>query len=391
MARVLLVDDEPNVLMTIEAFLNEAGHEVRCAQNPIEAGALLQKEIFDVAVTDNIPPEKGVDIITTINNLQPDTKVVLISGQSTSALAKRAKKVGAFGWLQKPMDRNDICQMVNKAQNERFVSIQKRFLEKETKRNSIQNHDSIQQLFTGQLAQTQKLESIGALASGVAHEINNPLNGIMNYAELICIETPEDNRVHDLARRIIVESKRVASLVGNMLDFSRQKEEQARPVRIIDVIESVLPMTKSLMKKAQITLDLDIPESLPMIFCKPQQIQQVLINLITNACDSLDNKFPNFDKNKILQIRARLVGNKKKEVVCILVKDHGAGIPENLTSKIFEPFFTTKSNGKGTGLGLSICKEIISQHEGTLQVESQKSKFTQFNISLPPYFGEKEQ
>ena len=384
MARILLVDDEPNVLITIEAFLQEAGHEVHCTKDPVKAKQLLEQETFDVAVTDNIPPVLGVDIVNAIQEIQPDTPVVLISGQNAGEIETRAKKVGAFGWLQKPMGKNDICKIVEEAKDHRFLQIQERFINEEANRiDRADQTDAKDRLLTDQLVQTQKLESIGVLASGVAHEINNPLNGIMNYAELICLDASQEDRTYNLAKRIIDESKRVASLVGNILDISRRKEEKARPVSIEKVITSVLPLTKSLLREAQITLLLDISNRDSIVVCNQQQIQQVLINLITNARDTLNIKYPNYNKGKIIEIKTFLTYDKGGEWVCVVITDQGTGISKNYMKKIFEPFFTTKTKGKGTGLGLSICRQIVNQHGGFLKLESVENKYTQFKILLP--------
>ncbi len=161
-----------------------------------------------------------------------------------------------------------------------------------------------------QLRQSQKLESIGTLASGVAHEINNPINGIMNYAQLIKDDMAEDREaVTEFAGEIIHETKRIATLVSNLLRFARHDKEGHSPARVRDIVEETSSLVRTVMRHDQISLDVDIPEGLPTIRCRSQQIQQVLMNLLTNARDALNDKYQGYDENKIIRLTAALTGS----------------------------------------------------------------------------------
>ncbi len=238
-----------------------------------------------------------------------------------------------------------------------------------------------------QLRQTQKLESIGTLASGIAHEINNPLTGIINYAELISARADEA-KIREFASEIVTEGNRVAKTVRSLLSFARQEKESHSPARIADVAEATLSLIGAVLRKDQIEVVVDIPADTPLVRCRSQQIEQVLMNLLTNARDALNVRFPGHDERKRIEIRARSVVRDGGLWVRVTVEDGGIGIPRAIQDRIFDPFFTTKSRDQGTGLGLAISYGIIRDHRGTLTVESEEGAFTRFTIELPACDGD---
>lgn len=234
----------------------------------------------------------------------------------------------------------------------------------------------------GHLRQTQKLESIGTLASGVAHEINNPLTGIINFADLIESRI-EDEQLQQFAQGIQQEGERIATIVRSLLSFARQDKDAHSPARIIDITDASLNLVGSLLRKDQITVDLSIPDDLPEVSCRSQQIQQVVINLLTNARDALNERYPAYDENKLIAISSRVFREDEIDWLRTTVEDHGVGIPEDMARTVFDPFFTTKPREKGTGLGLSISYGIIREHQGRLSIESIPGEFTKVHIDLP--------
>jgi len=235
-----------------------------------------------------------------------------------------------------------------------------------------------------QLRQQQKLESIGTLAGGIAHEINNPINIIMNYGELILHKTPDVNDVHMYAEEIINESERVAGIVRNLLAFSRQENETHMPQHIDRIIRDTISLTDRILAREQISIDTEIEDDLPLVECRNQQIMQVLMNLITNARDALNARFPQFDSDKTIYIHAHVFNDGERNWVRTTVEDHGVGIPQAVINRIFDPFFTTKPCDKGTGLGLSVSHGIVSDHKGRLIAESVEGEYTRMHMDLPP-------
>jgi len=231
--------------------------------------------------------------------------------------------------------------------------------------------------------QMAQLASIGELAAGVAHEINNPINVIINYGEIMEEIFREYKIEEDLPGRIIKEGDRISNIVRSLLSFARQGKEEKKPVHISEVISETLVLVATHIKKDAIELKIDISEDLPEIMMNPQKMQQVFLNILGNARDALNQKYPERDKNKIIEIRAGKAVINDISCLRIICRDHGTGIPEDIKEKVINPFFTTKPVGRGTGLGLSISRNIVMEHGGRLLVESREGEFTDIIVELP--------
>ena len=228
--------------------------------------------------------------------------------------------------------------------------------------------------------QQQKLESIGLLAEGVAHEINNPINGIMNYAQLIQDRLEPANPLREFSREIIHESERVANIVKNLLAFAHQGKESHGPAKVSDIVEATLSLIRTIICCDQISIEIDVPDDLPQVKCCSQRIQQVLMNLLINARDALNDRYPEIDPDKIIKVRAKLF--REGKWIRITVEDHGIGMPEETRERVFDPFFSTKDRKKGTGMGLAISYGIIKEHNGELSMETETGKCTKFHVDL---------
>ena len=229
----------------------------------------------------------------------------------------------------------------------------------------------------------QRLESIGRLAGGVAHEINNPLTGIMGFAQLIATGIDRNNPLAEYAWGIVRLTERVAAIVHSLLIFARHETQSHSPADIRGIVGATLALIQTVMPHDQIAVEMDIPGNLPAIRCRSQQIQQVLMNLLTNARDALNEKYPEGNPDKIIRVTARVFEKAGNAWVRTTVEDHGTGIPPGLQEKLFDPFFTTKEPGKGTGLGLAISHGIVEEHHGELHCESEPGRWTKFHMDLP--------
>jgi PAS domain S-box-containing protein len=249
---------------------------------------------------------------------------------------------------------------------------------------SISTDISDRKQFEAQVRQQQRLESIGTLASGVAHEINNPVQGILNYAELIHASSEDAATLREFADEITRESERVAVIVRGLLAFSRQEREQQRePVQVDKLIESTVSLIRSVMRKDNVRLVIDVPDSLPAVSCRPQQIQQIIMNLVTNARDALNSRYPGHHEHKQMELRAETFTRDQSPWLRLTVADTGTGIPDDIRTRIFDPFFTTKGRDQGTGLGLAVSHGIAVEHGGVLRVESEVGVGTRFHLELP--------
>ena len=218
-----------------------------------------------------------------------------------------------------------------------------------------------------QILQSDRLATIGSLAAGVAHEINNPLANISLYSQMLMKK--KDKTINSKLKIIFDESNRAANISKSLLEFARQSEPKLTNANINLEIEKALAILGHELKNIKLVTLL---ENIPLILIDVEQIKQVLINLISNSIQAIE-------KNGEIRIKTFIRNN----FLNISISDNGCGIqPENI-SKIFDPFFTTKGLGEGTGLGLSICYGIIKRHNGSIDVESEVGSGTTFTIKLP--------
>lgn|GEM_PF-6043318 len=233
---------------------------------------------------------------------------------------------------------------------------------------------------------TAHLASLGELASGVAHEINNPTHGIINYAELLMREFPGEPRVFDVSSRIVKESERIARIVRSLLDFARPRDGGKCRVRMEEALEQALTLTGSQLKKDGIAISLNRLADRPLeVPADQQQILQVVLNLIGNARFSLNEKYPAPAAEKRIDCTLTRASLGGEEFVKLVIEDQGLGIAERHLPKVLTPFFTTKPHGRGTGLGLSICNAIVADHGGLLEIASREGVSTTVTVLLPAW------
>ena len=231
--------------------------------------------------------------------------------------------------------------------------------------------------------QASKLASVGELAAGVGHEINNPVNGILNCAEILIPQFDEGSKYRQFAQLIHSEAERIAKIVHGLLTFSRQEREHHSPARLFDIVEAVLNLSRRRIAKSRIVLEVDVPETLPRIRCRSEQMQQVVMNLLINALHALDEKYPGEHPNKLLQISAAPLEENGTSFIRLTIEDRGTGISPSNMHRLFDPFFTTKGRDKGTGLGLSVSDGIVKDHGGAISVDSEYGAFSRFHVDIP--------
>jgi len=224
------------------------------------------------------------------------------------------------------------------------------------------------------IMESERLAIIGQLSANVAHELNNPLTGIVTYSHLLLEDLPADDPSRDYLEKIVTQANRTKEIIRGLLDFSRQR----KPDKTLCDVNNVLKGCVSLLEKQalfhniQITTSLD--DQLPLTVIDPSQIERVFINLIVNAADAMDG-------NGKLKLSTRF--DRVDNCIEMECSDTGHGIPKENLEKIFDPFFTTKDTGHGVGLGLAISFGIIKEHNGTISVESEIGKGTTFIVRLP--------
>ena len=228
------------------------------------------------------------------------------------------------------------------------------------------------------------LASIGELAAGVAHEINNPINSIINFAQIMIDEVKRGEiPPEDIPVRIIKEGDRVASIVSSLLSFARVHEKEKKPIDARDVLDEVLALTETLIIKDGINLTVDFPVGLHKTLADFQQIEQVFLNIVNNARYALNQKHAKAHPKKNLVIHGGEETIDNTPFIEVTFLDYGTGIPSSIINKIYNPFFSTKPSGVGTGLGLAISHGIIADHGGKLIFESNYGEYTKVAVLLP--------
>jgi two-component system, NtrC family, sensor kinase len=233
-----------------------------------------------------------------------------------------------------------------------------------------------QKMLQEQLIQSEKMSAIGQLVSGVAHELNNPLAGISAFAQLLLAEKrfPPDQRT--AAETIYSEARRASRIVQNLLTFARQHKAEKGPTALNQVLDDTLELRGYELRVRGIDIRREYDDDLPETMADAHQLQQVFLNLITNAEQAMEQAE---GRHHRLTVRTKLAG----ELVRIEIEDTGKGIPPNLLERIFNPFFTTKPTGFGTGLGLSISLGIVRAHEGRIWAENPAQGGARFIVELP--------
>ena len=238
-----------------------------------------------------------------------------------------------------------------------------------------------------QLIQAGKMTTLGVMAAGIAHEINQPLNVIQVCADFFLKmlkrgQPIQDEDLKTMAGDIVSNVERAAGVIKHVRDFARQSEVVKSKVNINDPIQDVFKVLGHQLKVHEIEVELDLDQNVPNIMAEHNRLEQVFINLVTNAIDAMDEKS---EQHATGSTEKRLVIKSFAEngQVTVNVSDTGIGMSEEIKNKILEPFFTTKKIGKGTGLGVSISYGIIKDYEGTIEIESKVGQGTTFKLTFP--------
>lgn len=234
-----------------------------------------------------------------------------------------------------------------------------------------------------QLYQTAKLASLGELSAGVAHEINNPLNGVINFAQLLKDEgSARTDFERGMLDGIIEEGERIAGIVRGLLTFARHDEQQVGRVSFGEAVTSSLALFGRQLEKDGIRVETDVPGDLPPLRADRSRLRQVVLNMVSNAHHALKSKRGG-PADKLFRISARRVERGGREFVRAEFYDNGVGIRREDLERVFDPFFTTRRDSGGTGLGLSISFGIVHDYGGTIRAESELGEFARFVVELP--------
>jgi two-component system NtrC family sensor kinase len=228
----------------------------------------------------------------------------------------------------------------------------------------------------------EKLASVGLLASGVAHELNNPLTGILTFSHLVRQKMPDKSADAEDMDLVIRETKRCAAIIKRLLDFAREKHPEKKFTDLNQVIDDTVRIVEKPAHLRDIEITLDLDRTLPPIWIDADQIKQVVMNMLVNAQHAVEEKGSITVSTRQAQ-DPRAPATESRPMVAISIVDTGCGIPEKNLKRIFDPFFTSKDVGKGTGLGLSVSHGIVEAHGGLIEVQSKVGEGSTFRVYLP--------
>ena len=369
MANILLVEDNLDHVMLMEAALkkSDAKFEVDVAVSGDECLEKFAKSSYDVILLDySLPKISGLDILENIRERKSDTPVVMITGQGDENIAVEAMKKGAYDYVTKSGDFLITLPMV----------IQQ----------AIEKHKMIEEkaLLETQLIRAQKMESIGTLAAGIAHDFNNLLTGVLGYASLMKMQMDTEHEFYGYVDVIEDTAQKCAELTQRLRFMSRQTEFQKKPIDLNDTIREVVGLLERTIDK-KISIQTFLESDLSAVDADSGQMHQVILNIGINARDAMPTggELTITSENIILDeefCRSKMNAHPG-EYVKISIADTGVGIDKKHIDRVFEPFFSTK--GVGSGLGLSIVYNVIQNHDGFVDVDSELGQGTTFKIYLP--------
>jgi len=375
-SRILIVDDEAANVLLMQRLLEDAGYQALTTTTDSRRVLDLYRTVRpDLILLDLMMPHlDGIAVLEQVVVEQiatetPDSgfvPVIMLTADVTPESKQRALAAGANDFLTKPFEASEVVLRIGN-----LLKTRRLYLSLEAQNRAL---DQTVKERTERLLQSEKVATMGSLLAGVAHELNNPLSGVMGFSQLMLEDrslTPQQK--NDL-ETIYAQSQRCKTIIQNLLQFCRRKEAVQELLNVVPLIHTTADLVRYDFSTSGIELTLNLPPSLPPVMGDANQLQQVFLNLISNARQAMEG-----------QKKAQLTidSDRANDKLLIRFSDNGPGISSDIQNKIFDPFFTTKAPGKGTGLGLSISYGILKNHQGDLRVESRSGEGATFIVELP--------
>ena len=416
MGSILVVDDDILILRTMAQLLEKEGYAVTCVNNGQDALAKIKETFYPLVILDvRMPGMDGMELLKNMRDIQTGddrSVVIVVTGYADEDVPIRAIKLGASDYIMKPFDIAQLLYSVKRNIRLAQMEIEKKEYVKQIINKSKELEATLHELKKAkedmevynrtleqkvmertaelkatqeQLIQSAKMAAVGQLGAGVAHELNNPLGGILGYAQFAMEKFRKpDLSLNDLktcqsyVEYIERETIRCKKIVENLLKFSRLPfSSKLAPLEVGKAVEETIAVMERQLDINNVKVELQLSPDLAKVLGVVNQVEQVFTNLILNAQQAM----PEGGTIKIIAENVTDEKTRRPTRVKISFSDTGCGIPAENIPRIFEPFFTTK--GKGTGLGLSVSYQIIQEHSGTIDVKSKEGEGTVFVITLP--------
>ncbi len=369
--RLLLVDDENDFRRTVAKRLMKRGIDTKQAASGEECLEILKNDPVDVVVLDvKMPGMDGIETLHHIKKKHPETEVIMLTGHATTQDGVDGIKTGAFDYLSKPIELEHLLGKIGQAHEKR--------VREEEKRKEADFRAKMEQ----QMIATERLASLGTLAAGVAHEINNPLaiiresagwmKSILNKEELA--HMPRKGDFEMALGKIEKGVERARRITHQLLGTVKQTDSTLSEVDLKELVDETVGLLHKEAVNKGVEIIQEIDPAIYSIWTDPYKLRQVLINLITNAVHATGSGG---------KVTATI--EPVDDRVALIIQDTGQGIPKEHLKKIFEPFFSTKPPGEGTGLGLFVTRSIIEKLGGEMEVESRLGQGARFCVKLPRY------
>jgi signal transduction histidine kinase len=376
MLKVLLVDDEPSIRLTMGEFLRRAGYSVLTAAD-YDSAAVHNPEELDVAVIDiNLPGKSGINLLQKICNANVYVPVIMITGEPNLSVIPEIVRAGAYDFIAKPIVKEVLLNAVGRAAEKKRLSDEKRRLEQEIKRYAEELERRVEER-TAELVETHKrlvtqerIAALGRAAAEVAHEVKNPLAGLLLYA--LHLQSKATNLGESEARlvnKIVDTIHHLNSRVEQILGFARPVSLTLESGNLNEMVNDILELLRPQLVANEVKVELSMDRPTYGMF-DGSSMRGALMNLILNAIEAMP-------EGGTLSVTTRQTDQKLQ----LEIKDTGRGIGEEEAKRIFEPFYTTKEHG--LGLGMPYALRVIEQHDGTVSVSSKNGEGTTLRIELP--------
>ncbi|WP_319371551.1 response regulator [uncultured Ilyobacter sp.] len=399
---ILLVDDDKSATKRLSRILTKEGYEVFTANDGREGLRIINNNKIDILIADiEMPIMGGIELLEKVKKFQKDIEVIVMTGFGDESLAIEALRKGAINYLRKPIDLDEVLIAIEQAVERIILYRNQLYRDRELKINSqivskineelerrIEERTLEITQVQSQLFQTAKLATLGEMAAGLAHELNQPLAGMSlcttNMKKLKQRDLLTDSEIDETIENIEGLIKRMSKIIVHIRTFARQDLQKFKPTDINESAENALNLMEEQLRLNNIEIKRNFGFGIPQINGEPYQIEQIVINALSNAKDALNQKESSGAVDitgwrKCIEIKTSLVN----EWASIDIIDNGMGMSKEVKEKIFEPFYTTKEVGKATGLGLSISYGIIESHKGRIDVSTEEGKGTTMSIRLP--------
>jgi len=411
---VLLIEDNPEVASLMSAMLKKAKSvcfEVMIADTLEDGLKLLNANAFDGILLDlTLPDSNGLETVRSVHSHASNIPIIVLTGVDDEHIATNAVREGAQDYIVKgsadinglirsvlyAIERKHAEEELRRVRDELELRVKERtaelqrtneFLAKEIEEhkqteNQLRISNSRLQTTQNQLIQAAKMEVVGGLASGVAHEVKNPLAIILQGVEYLERKTSKDDQsVTTTIGYIRNAVERADNIVRGLMDFSSISQMSMNQQKIVPIIEKALMLLKHQFDKYHIKVIKNFANDLPELAIDKNKIEQVFLNLLMNAADAMDQG-GRLTVDIFRQKSEEQNEGRKKEFLVVRIADQGAGIPSEVLDNIFDPFFTTKRTKGGTGLGLSIVRNILETHKAIIEIKNNSDKGAQVEITF---------